>query len=812
MAGTANQRVALWPPSSAAIVPADYATQGSLDVALGLPANSTTQPATDFATLQRQFKACAGSNLPAACASADPLTRMRAARREARELILAFAAGAKPVLETTGLKRSGTSGGAADRNQILYTYRAWVLADSELATAAVVTPPLPAEPEATPYLEEYRLFRDGPRDASSQNPDSGGTQIAMGFGLRNPDADGTTASGQNDSRTALKPVMTVVYAPANDMLHAFRAGPNVSPSTLCDAYTTTLSPSNDCGGEELWGFVPHDQLGTLNLLAANQPQGRDNHVYMLARGVRFSDVFVPEPLTNVSIGGVTQPTMQGVWRRILYFGRGIGGKYLTALDVTAPGAYTDARLQTQGPIPLWSRGNPDTDTGLGTGAANGNAGDTAAFATMGQTWSIPVVAYVGGQSFYANARRSGRAGCSPSGGPGCPVDHVLFMGSGYPEAPGQGTTFYTLDALTGDVVASADVETVASSYGLNRSPKPTDQEGVEYDNALVANPAGFNPKVFSPLTTVHPAAAQVTRVYFGDLYGRLWKVLTAQPNVVVPVADLGVDQPVGSAAALLGLPPKPDAPVPYIFVTSGAERRRSGPFRMFGFWDNGDDVTTTTGGTSTTCVDATAPCEAGVTAYLPVEMVFNRTYDQGQPDAECGYTTEEVFRGTAQPAAAFECGTVVGDPSSGAQQCQDILGRVFFAGTRLSLPNTRFAPPTPLACGQGDYPCRSQFDSILYALGAKTGNAAYDLNASGDDAYRVFRDSRLVAVQMQADPDPTRGGSSFAADEGLVKAAPKPPPPPGVPPTANTATANVVMTREPGQPPPAVRYGSTVCQ
>jgi hypothetical protein len=137
---------------------------------------------------------------------------------------------------------------------------------------------------------------------------------------------------------------------------------------------------------------------------------------------------------------------------------------------------------------------------------------------------------------------------------------------------------------------------------------------------------------------------------------------------------------------------------------------------------------------------------------------------------------------------------------------------VFYAGTRLSLPNTVFAPPTPLACGTGEYPCRSQFDSILYALGAKTGNAAYDLNASGDDAYRISRDSRLAAIQMLADPDPARGGSSFAADEGLVKGIPKPPPPPGVPPTADTATANVVMTREPGQPPPAVRYGSTVCQ
>jgi hypothetical protein len=141
-----------------------------------------------------------------------------------------------------------------------------------------------------------------------------------------------------------------------------------------------------------------------------------------------------------------------------------------------------------------------------------------------------------------------------------------------------------------------------------------------------------------------------------------------------------------------------------------------------------------------------------------------------------------------------------------------LLGRVFFAGTRLSDPNTAYAPPTPLACGTGSYPCRSQFDSIIYALGAKTGLAAYDLGAGGgDEAYRIFRDSRLVAIGMQSDPDPGRGGASFTADEGLVKSVPKPPPPPGVPP-AQQVTANVMMAREPGQPPPSVHYGSTVCQ
>ena len=93
-----------------------------------------------------------------------------------------------------------------------------------------------------------------------------------------------------------------------------------------------------------------------------------------------------------------------------------------------------------------------------------------------------------------------------------------------------------------------------------------------------------------------------------------------------------------------------------------------------------------------------------------------------------------------------------------------------------------------------------------------SGSAAYDLNSSGDDAYRVFKNSRIAAISMLGDPDPNRAGSSFAADEGLMKGTPAPPPPPGVPPTAQTATANVLFVREPGAPAPAIRYGSTVCQ
>jgi hypothetical protein len=404
---------------------------------------------------------------------------------------------------------------------------------------------------------------------------------------------------------------------------------------------------------------------------------------------------------------------------------------------------------------------------------------------MGETWSIPTAAFVNHDltnPIYKTTRQ-------PNG-----IDFALFMGSGFGKV-GEGTTHYTLDALSGDVIAAVDVETAAASYGLTRS-------GIPYANALVANSVSFN-RVISGgnlLQNRHPWSYESARVYVGDLHGRLWKILTVSPDVVVPAADLGADQPVGTAVALVD--PTTDLSStagPFVFVSSGAELRAPGPFRNFTFRDDGTDTNSTTTGTSTS---------DGVTTFAPVVQEFVRTFDQGSPLATCTFTSEALFRGTVQPTGTFECST----PISGGKCTGTVSWRVFFAGTRLSPPATKFAPPTKLACGTGEYPCRSQFDSILYALGAETGQAAYDLNATGDDAYRIFRDSRIAAISMQGDPDPGRGGSSFAADEGLMKGTPKPPPPPGVPPTATTATANVIQKREPGYPAPAVRYGSTVCQ
>ena len=100
------------------------------------------------------------------------------------------------------------------------------------------------------------------------------------------------------------------------------------------------------------------------------------------------------------------------------------------------------------------------------------------------------------------------------------------------------------------------------------------------------------------------------------------------------------------------------------------------------FRDDGTDFDTTVGSGVTTSF-ATPPGPS-VTTFPPAVALFTRYFDQGLPEANCGYTEEAVFRGTVQPSTTFEISDTYTVP----------LGRVFFAGTRLSLPNTKFAPPT----------------------------------------------------------------------------------------------------------------------
>jgi hypothetical protein len=518
-----------------------------------------------------------------------------------------------------------------------------------------------------------------------------------------------------DDRDDLKPVMTVAYHAANDMLHAFRAGPcrdNSGGNTCRDSRQET-------GGEELWGFVPFDMLGQIKERMGSQR--REPHTYVIAAPVRLADVFVPGSFSR-TVGGASI-SGDGVWRTVIYFGRGIGGKYLTALDVTAPGPYTFGSLQTAGPIVLWNRGNPDTQNGLVGGTANNTvAGNTdlAAYARMGETWSIPAIAPV-----KAAANTTPRKPINGS-------EFVAYAGSGYGNTTGcvsgtnpcEGKRFYALDALTGDVIYTYDT---------------TDRAGTNaFPNAIVAGPAAFNGerlKFQTGISGVSTAADLTTRVYFVDIHGRLYVVkeptVTSPTRTFTQLADVNnastVEQPLAVAPALLNYADAGGTLRPHIYLESGHDKRifppdadpaTTPPFKLFGLRDD----------------DLTADPSSTDEVVGPVKVLFVKPLPN-------------LYRGNVQPATAFTAGG---------------LGRVFFAGSRFNPPGTTFAPPPP--------PCRSSFDSILFAVGAGSGNAAYDLNASGQDEYFEYQNQKVQAVQVK--------GGILVVDRGLGAEVPPPPPAP----------------------------------
>ena len=353
---------------------------------------------------------------------------------------------------TTGIKRTTGTVGTALAGSLLFKARPWILGDSELATAAVVTPPLPAEPDGDSVPAEYGLFRDGPRRERREHRQPAACRSRWASACATPTTTAPSATDAADTtRPNLKPVMTVLYAPGQR--HAAR----VPRRAVRHARLITV-PCNETGGEELWGFVPYDQLHTVMLRAAYEPQGKANHVY-IARARRA--------LLRRLRAGRLQP---GARRR----DRRLDAGRLAPDPVLRPrhrrqvpdGPRRHRRrdrtpsyaLDTTPPVPLWSRGNPDTQDGLvGVAAPNGN-GDRARRPTRRwvrpgrsrrwRTWTRPT-------------RSTRRHAVRPASTTCCSWARATAR-------PGEGTTFYTLDALSGDVVATADV---GSRAGLRRLPE-----------------------------------------------------------------------------------------------------------------------------------------------------------------------------------------------------------------------------------------------------------------------------------------------------------------------------------------------------
>ena len=385
--------------------------------------------------------------------------------------------------------------------------------------------------------------------------------------------------------------MSVVYHSTNQGLHAFRAGPCPVPPAGSGISAATIPCAGETGGEEMWAFVPHDLLYKLPSLII--PQTRATKQYLLASPVRFADVFIP------GAGTFSGTNFTGVWRTLLYFGRGQGGKYYTALDVTTPGPFTRHSLETTDPIVVWSRGNPDTTLGLpcATGVPNVSAADCTKYMEMGETWSVPAMGYVDSGAYGTN--------------------FALFTGSGYSDVLKEGKTFFVLNALNGNVIKTFDIadngsvpaQVPALTNFLVASP-------VSYqENAAGDSPAGFK-------FMGNPITVKTTKVYFPDLHGRIWRYATATPNTAPQVlftANVASDgnQPFATAVSVQQNRKNPSLPGDIlVYVEAGHDRRvvpdAAKPFKAYAIKDNG----------------------------TPGALIFSQNFPAN-------------YRGTVQPASAF---------------------------------------------------------------------------------------------------------------------------------------------------------------
>jgi hypothetical protein len=785
-AALAWTRVPLWPPTvsstdNTSVAPTETSStsaefRGVLDSALGFDALTTV--AQVQAAVPGACQGTVAANIHPKCTSATAAIALSRAKFEARQITLAYLAGAQLAAANGVPVRTGTTGPAAGRQQLQFVVRPWVMVESTLAAPGVVTPPLLAGPKVAPGavgVDEYKDYRDGLR-TSTGAPVNG---VVNGLGLRNPDRlDATTAQSVKDAAGAdltLKPSMSVVYHATNQGLHAFRAGPCPPPpagaglgTPVADCGVSLENPAmREMGGEELWAFVPFDVV--YKLPALTKIQGRADKQYLLASPVRFADVFVPG---GGSFGG---KSFNGVWRTILYVGRGQGGKYYSALDITAPGPFTRHSLNTELPVVVWNRGNPDTTRGLTTaqGGVQVNPGtaDYEAYLGMGETWSLPSVGFVTAASF--TTPRTGTNG----------TNFVLFTGSGYSDVTtsvgsthplGEGKTFYVLDALTGDVVRSFEIP--------NGTPAPLPPPNTVLTNFLVAPPVvyaedgdGNSPSGYRFIG--NPIAAKAKTVYFGDLHSRIWRYNVnspATPPSVFFAANTATDgnQPFANAVSVLQN--RPDSSMPgdvLVYAEAGNDRRvpvpsegnrpavpGAPPFTAYAFKDPGTGA-------------------AGV-------LQFSRNFDTN-------------YRGTVQPASAFAGGNASATPPVPPAPV------VFYAGIQFTSTD-----------------CVGTFDSVLVALQGVVSSpgsapvAAFDLKATGDDAFIQFTGKKINAIRVS-------GEGSLVVDQGLN--AENPPPPPGVPVASETISSSsslVSLGLTPGTTlftrlaPTTVpfRIGSSVCR
>jgi hypothetical protein len=352
---------------------------------------------------------------------------------------------------------------------------------------------------------------------------------------RSPDADppspGAEYYGFYDDQ--INRLTTVFLGTNSGMMHAFRAD----------------------NGYELYGYIPHDLLTRLPNLVENlvaDINGVANHEFFISSSATVQDAYLQDA-----------PSGNPEWRTVLAFGRGAGGKFLTALDITDVGDWDGTTpdpslpcavscvptgFPSTGPEFLFTVGNRD---GVADLDVNGESYDG-----FGETWSVPVMGRVHSADHPAEGQ------------------WVLFAGGGYGcVGTDEGRYFYVLKLEDGTVYRKfgpvADV--VDGSAG---------EPGID-QNGLVATPALFNPHE----PGFNSGRDFVTRAYIGDLQGVIHKLdctdadeanwqfgvffeLTSEADEAAGQGNH--DQPITVQAAVLKLA---GSDTIYVFVGSGGDTR-----------------------------------------------------------------------------------------------------------------------------------------------------------------------------------------------------------------------------------------------
>jgi hypothetical protein len=306
---------------------------------------------------------------------------------------------------------------------------------------------------------------------------------------------------------------TMVYLPTNGgMLHGFDGETGAEVFSYIPDDVMGLAPGEVVGSRDL--------LADFVALVVAENNGIANHQFTMSGAPTVKDAFL-----RSDFGGDND------WHTVLTFGRGRGGRFLSALDITDPA----------NPLLRFNTGNRE---GITESLLDG----------IGETWSTPVMGNV--------------QTVNPTSNPDRADQWLAFFGGGYGcnNNAQEGQYLFALRLENGSVYHRAAV-----------TSDPT--AAIPY-NAVVAMPTLYNPHQ----QDVGDSKDYITRAYVGDIQGVIWKLITTDLNpnnwTIRKFAEVGKNQPITVPVALMD--DRNNQQV-YVMVGTGGDLRASSANNLFKF-------------------------------------------------------------------------------------------------------------------------------------------------------------------------------------------------------------------------------------